>query len=120
MPSCPLRPSAVPHSRNATIRAPALASRTRRHLLRVLRLPLPATLSQAVALIPMPPTVQATEETTPALAPLESPVEAEVDEPVPQRPHRRMSHSEMAQDRREAALRLAQQNRTTEEDEDDF
>jgi hypothetical protein len=72
----------------------------------------------------MPPTTQATEtqDTAPAFtSPFGAPVEETEAAPAPPRPpQRRMSHSEMAQDRREAALRLAMQNRTTEEDEDDF
>lgn len=54
-------------------------------------------------------------------SPFGAPVEATHPEPAPPRPpQRRLSHSEVAQDRRAAALLLARQNRPTEEDEDDF
>ncbi|BEI85628.1 hypothetical protein CcaverHIS002_0510290 [Cutaneotrichosporon cavernicola] len=74
----------------------------------------------------MPPTTQASNasqapDVPTFTSPFGAPIETTSKEPAPPHPpQRRMSQSEIASQRQSAAMLLAIQNRTIEEDEDDF
>ncbi|BEJ10669.1 hypothetical protein CspHIS471_0100910 [Cutaneotrichosporon sp. HIS471] len=78
----------------------------------------------------MPPTTQASnasqaQDVPTFTSPFGGPIEATSKEPAPPAPpqhpaQRRMSQSEIASQRQSAAMLVAIQNRTIEEDEDDF